>query len=191
MPPDTVKEVPPDIVKDEPPAGGKSEPAGPVRVGWLHRLFRAGVWLKGADGLLELAAGALLAVASGRQILSVARFLTQRELSEDPHDLVANALLSGAHHLAMDARGFAAAYLLVHGAVKLVLVAGLLAERRRAFPVALVVLGLFVSYQVYRVAMFGSPVLAFLTVIDIGIIALVAREWRVLERAHDTGGSGG
>ena len=165
----------------EGPAPGESAPDAPGG-GWLHRLFRAGMWLKGLDGLLELAGGIALLVLSSGQIVRVAAFVTRRELSEDPHDPVAHAILAAARHLALDVRHFAAAYLLVHGAVKVVLVAGLLAERRRAFPVALAVLGAFVAYQVYRTFASGSPVLAVLTAIDIGIIALVAREWRALER---------
>ncbi|HKK27424.1 MAG TPA: DUF2127 domain-containing protein [Gemmatimonadota bacterium] len=167
--------------KDGVPAAGWGAPAEP-RDDRLHRLFRIGTWLKGLDGLLELAGGTALLVLSRGQILRAAVFVTRRELSEDPGDPVANAILAAARHLAVDVRHFAAAYLLVHGAVKLVLVAGLLAERRRAFPVALAVLGAFVAYQVYRTFASGSLVLAGLTLVDIGIIALVAREWRVLER---------
>ncbi|HKK09110.1 MAG TPA: DUF2127 domain-containing protein, partial [Gemmatimonadota bacterium] len=160
--------------------GGTSAAPGPPadRPDRLHRLFRAGVWLKGVDGLLELAGGIALAVVPRGAVLRLARLATRRELSEDPRDPVANAILAAAHHLAVDLHSFAAAYLVVHGAVKLVLVAGLLAERRRAFPAALGVLGLFVAYQIYRTLATGSAVLAVLTLVDIGIIGLVAREWR-------------
>ena len=149
----------------------------------LHRLFRLGMWLKGLDGLLEVAGGVVLAVASRHQIAALVHQLVRGELSEDPHDVVANALLGMARHLSVGTKAFVTAYLLVHGLVKVGLVGGLLAEKRRVFPVALVVLGLFLAYQVYRLATVPSAWLAALTVVDAAILALVAREWRLLARA--------
>lgn len=149
----------------------------------LHRLFQIGLWLKGLDGLLEVAGGIVLAVASRHQIAAVVNHLVRGELSEDPGDVVANALLSLARHLSVGTATFVTAYLLVHGLVKLGLVGGLLAEKRRVFPVALAVLGLFLAYQVYRLASRPSPWLGALTVVDAVILGLVAREWRLLSRA--------
>jgi uncharacterized membrane protein len=56
------------------------------------------------------------------------------------------------------------------------------------FPIALVVLGLFLAYQVYRLATVPSVWLGALTVVDAAIVVLVAREWRVLPRAGETKG---
>ncbi|MDP2479839.1 MAG: DUF2127 domain-containing protein [Candidatus Palauibacterales bacterium] len=148
----------------------------------LHRLFRMGMWLKGMDGLVEVAGGLVLAVASQHRIATLVHHLVRGELSEDPGDLVANALLGLARHLSVGTRTFVAAYLLVHGLVKLGLVGGLLAERRRVFPVALTVLGLFLGYQVYRLAVMPSVWLGALTVVDAAILGLVAREWRLVAR---------
>ncbi len=154
----------------------------------LHQLFRVGMWLKGLDGLLEVVGGVALAVASRHQIAVLVQHLVRGELSEDPGDLVANGLLGLARHLSVGTKAFVTAYLLVHGLVKLGLVGGLLAEKRRVFPIALVVLGLFLAYQVYRLATVPSVWLGGLTVVDAFIVVLVAREWRLLARAGETKG---
>ncbi|HZF32934.1 MAG TPA: DUF2127 domain-containing protein [Candidatus Angelobacter sp.] len=60
----------------------------------MHRMFDVVVILKGLDGALEIVVGtALLFVRTGA-IMALATAATARELSEDPHDFVAN-LLSG------------------------------------------------------------------------------------------------
>jgi uncharacterized membrane protein len=53
-----------------------------------------------------------------------------------------------------------------------------------AYPVAVVVLGAFVVYEVYRATQTGSVLLPFLAALDIVVIALVIREYRVLRRAR-------
>jgi uncharacterized membrane protein len=50
--------------------------------------------------------------------------------------------------------------------------------------VAVVVLGAFVVYEVYRATQTGSVLLPFLAALDIAVIALVIREYRVLRRAR-------
>jgi len=146
----------------------------------LHRLFRVGLWLKGMDGLLEVAGGLVLLVATRHTLIRAVHHLVRGEISEDPGDLVANALLRLAGHLSVGVKVFATAYLLLHGLIKLALVGGLLAEKRRVFPVALVVLGLFLSYQLYRLVITPSAWLAALSTVDAMIFVLVWREWRTL-----------
>ena len=150
---------------------------------WRHRLFQAAVILKGIDAVLEVIGGALL-VAFGQQgIGRTVRFLTQHELTEDPHDLVAGWVLRYTRHIGVATVHFAAAYLLVHGLVKVGLAGGLIREKRWVFPVALVFLGMFVLYQLYRFQHHPSAPLAFLTVLDLAIMALVWREYVALPHA--------
>lgn len=151
---------------------------------WHHRLFQVAVILKGIDGVLEVAGGVLLLVFGKQGVGHLVRLLTQHELSEDPHDIIANLLLRSTHHLGASTVHFAATYLLVHGFVKVALVGGLLREKRWVFPIALAFLGLFVLYQVYRLAHQPSIALAGLTVLDLAIIALVAWEWEGLRQEH-------
>jgi len=62
----------------------------------LDRAFAVGIILKGLDGILEVVGGLLLLVVSPEAIDRLSRFLTQHELSEDPHDFLATHLLHAA-----------------------------------------------------------------------------------------------
>jgi uncharacterized membrane protein len=157
----------------------ESMEAAPARAKgyWRHRFFQAAVILKGIDGVLEMAGGVLFFVVGRQGVGHMVHLLTQNELSEDPHDFVANLLLRAVHHIGASTIHFAAAYLLVHGVIKIVLVGGLIREKRWVFPIALAFLSLFVLYQIYRLQHQPSYGLAGLTVLDLVIIALVWWEW--------------
>ena len=150
----------------------------------IDRVFTAGVILKAIDGLLEVAGGILFAAVDPRTLNAAVRFLTANELSEDPGDVVANAIRRMSAHLTSDMAAFAAVYLVAHGMVKLLLAAGLLRRRAWAFPTALVVLGAFVVYQSYRFAIGRSLALAVLTVADLVVIWAVWREFRLIRQAR-------
>lgn len=164
-------------VHDGPP---RQEPDRGALARWRHGLFRAAVMVKGVDGLLEIVgAGLLLAFGPGG-VSGAVRFLTQHELAEDPRDLLVGLLIRRTQRIGAGAVHFAAAYLFVHGLVKVWLVGGLIRERRWVFPVALMILGLFVVYQVIRLVRHPGGGLLFLTVFDLAIIGLVWREYRAL-----------
>lgn len=158
--------------------------AGPVSIRrWRHRLFRLGVVLKGVDGLLEVAGGVLLAALGRQGVSRTVAFLTQRELAEDPRDVVAGFLVHHVGQMAVGTLRFAVIYLLAHGAVKIWLAGGLLRERRWVFPIALAFLGAFIVYQIYRLTYLPSAALAALTVLDVVILLLVWREYMALRQA--------
>jgi uncharacterized membrane protein len=100
----------------------------------LDRTFRVSLVLKGLDGVLELVGGILLLLVTPRQIGDLARFLTQHELAQDPHDFVANSLLHLTSNLSVSASLFGAIYLLLHGLVKIVLVWAVLKNKLWAYP---------------------------------------------------------
>ena len=147
----------------------------------LDRFFYASIWLKGLHAVLEIIGGIALFLASPAFILRVVASVTQDEIAEDPNDLIANTLLSAAEKISVSSERFAALYLLSHGAVKIVLVAGLLRDRRWAYPVALAVFGVFIAYQVYRFTLTHSLGLVALTVFDLVVMWLIWREYRLRE----------
>ncbi len=100
----------------------------------LDRAFAVAIILKGLDGILEVVGGVLLLVVSPTTIDQVSRALTQHELSEDPHDFLATHVLHAAGSLTGSSLQFGAAYLLLHGVVKIVLVAALLRDKIWAYP---------------------------------------------------------
>jgi uncharacterized membrane protein len=144
----------------------------------LDRAFLIGIVLKGLDGCLEVIGGLLLLAVSPTTIDTLARALTQHELSEDPHDLLANHLLHYTGNLTGSVVHFGAAYLLSHGAVKIVLVAAVLKNYLWAYPLMIVFLLAFIGYQLYRLTFAPSVGLVALTVFDAGVTWLTWREYQ-------------
>jgi uncharacterized membrane protein len=145
-------------------------------------LFQVSVWLKGLDALLEVIGGVALLAVTPAFILRAVAFLTQDELAEDPRDLVANTSLEIARQLSVGTEHFVAFYLLTHGIVKLVLVVALLRRIRLAYPMAMVVFGAFIAYQLYRFSLSHSLGLVALSLFDFGVICVVWLECLALKR---------
>lgn len=148
----------------------------------VHLLFVIGLLAKAVDSVLEIAGGIILAFVNPAQIRGIVRLLTQHELSEDPHDLVANFLLHSAQHLSTSTKTFATVFLLWHGAVKAALVFGLLREKLWVFPTAIAAFCMFLAYQFYRYSHTHSAWLLVLSFLDIFVIVLTWLEYRRLGR---------
>ena len=148
----------------------------------IHRIFAFSVLLKGAHAVIECLGGVLLFVVSTQTIGAFVNLLTQDELVEDPDDLVAGYLHDWAQGLSIGTQHFYAIYLLSHGVIKLALVVGLLREKLWAYPASLIVLVLFVVYQVYRFALTQSLGLVVLTGLDLVVMVLIWHEYRLLRR---------
>lgn len=144
----------------------------------LDLLFLLGIFVKGLDGVIELIGGAILFFVTPAQIGSAAEAVTAHELGEDPHDLLANLLLHGTAQLDTAATSFLAAYLVVHGAVKVALIAALVVGSLRVYPWAILVLIGFLGFQLYEMVVHPSVLVAVLTVIDALLVWLTWREWR-------------
>lgn len=145
----------------------------------LDRTFFVGLILKGLDGVLELVGGVLLLIVTPAQIGAIVRLLTQHELAEDPHDFIANSLLNLVDGLNLSATLFGAAYLLLHGAVKVVLVWAVLRNHLWAYPWLIVFLGVFIAYQAYELIVAFSWGLLLLTAFDVFILVLTWREYGI------------
>ncbi|MDP5225878.1 MULTISPECIES: DUF2127 domain-containing protein [Arthrobacter] len=156
----------------------RMQPSRP-EAGLLDRFFQIGVILKGLDGVLELVGGVAMLFIKPAQIIEWVRILTQHELAEDSHDLLANALVHAASSLNSSATLFAAVYLLAHGVVKVVLVLAVLRDKIWAYPWLIAFLVLFVIYQIAEMVRHFTWSMFGLTVFDLLIIALTVREYRV------------
>jgi len=148
----------------------------------IRRIFEISVLLKGAHALIECIGGLALAFVSTEAIKDLVDALTQDELIEDPNDFVALQLLSLAQNVTVGTQHFYAFYLLSHGLIKVFLVAGLLRNKLWAYPVSLVVLGLFVVYQLYRFSYTHGLGLILLTAFDVVVMGLIWHEFRLARR---------
>ncbi len=148
----------------------------------LHWLFQIGIVFKGLDGLAELIGGFLFVFFSQDDISDFVDHITRSVLQYDPDNWIASSLRHAFDHLSTGNKILVAIYLLGHGAVKLLMVVGLLREKRWVFPVACVLLLAFIGFLIYR--MFGhfSIGLMIFTVLDAIIVALVWNEYRSLKK---------
>jgi uncharacterized membrane protein len=151
----------------------------------VHQIFEISILLKGAHALIECIGGLVLAFVSTSTIRNLVDALTQEELIEDPNDFVASHLFSLAQNFTVSTQRFYAFYLLSHGIIKVFLVFGLLRNKLWAYPASLVVLGLFIVYQLYRFSYTQGVGLLVLTVFDAIVMGLIWHEYRLV-RGHLT-----
>jgi len=148
-------------------------------------LFRLSVALKGLHAVLEIVGGIALLVVSPAFVLRTIELLTQDEIAEDPRDHIANYFLDAARHLSLSSQYFAAYYLLSHGVTKAFLVGALLKNKLWAYPLALIVFGAFIAYQLYRFTFTQSIGLIALSLFDLVVIWLIWLEYRAVKvRLH-------
>ncbi len=157
------------VVEDKPP---QKQPGK-----LFDEAFRTTLYFKGLIGLAETIGGLLLLFVKPEQIDRLANWLTQADLSRDPHDFIANHILKTAHHLTGASLIFGALYLLSHGVVKIVLVVEVLRDHLWAYIALIVVTALFIVYQIYRLTYHVTFGLSFLTILDFVIIYLTWREY--------------
>ena len=112
--------------------------------------------------------------------------LTRPELSENPGDKLALFLRHSAEQFGQGTQTFASLYLVTHGVIKVLLVAGLLRRKMWSYPASLWVLGGFIAYQCWRYAQTHSIWLVLLTALDIVVVLLVWREYRLRKRTGFT-----
>ena len=142
-----------------------------------HTFFLLSVWSKGVAGLLETIGGLLLLFIPHTGLNALVVFLTAPELAEDPTDRIATLLQRIVQELGTDTKLFASGYLIVHGIIKVFLVAGLLGRRLWSYPVSLWFLAGFIAYQAYRFFFTHSLWMIALTIVDLIVAFLVWREY--------------
>ena len=147
-----------------------------------ERLFRLALLVKAVDGAAELVGALVLLAVPGATLTSWIHEIISRDLLGPPDGSLARHFVAGTAEFASGNRTFAVVYLGCHGLVKLGLVAALLARWRPAYPVAVVVLGAFVAYELYRATQTGSVVLPILAAVDVAVIVVIVREYRLLSR---------
>ena len=146
----------------------------------IHQIFNFSVLMKGAHALIEIIGGIALYLVSTATIHSWVNFLTQEELVEDPSDFLASHLLVFAQTFSVGTKAFYAFYLLSHGLIKILLVAGLLRGKLWSYPASLAALTLFIVYQLYRYSYTHSFGLIVLTVFDVFVMVLIWHEYRLM-----------
>jgi len=103
--------------------------------------------------------------------------LTQHELIEDPRDIMANFFINISSQFTISTQYFGAFYLISHGIIKVILAILLFKRKLWAYPLAILVLIIFIIYQIYRYTLNPSALLVILTAFDIAVIVLTYIEY--------------
>ncbi|GAA5131007.1 DUF2127 domain-containing protein [Pseudonocardia adelaidensis] len=151
-----------------------------VRARRTERWFKAALLLKGLDGAAELLGAVVLLLVPAATVDRLVAEVVSRDLLGPPDGFLTRHLVAGTAEFTAGNRTFVLVYLGLHGVLKLGLVWALLRRIRPAYPVAALVLGVFVVYELVRAVHTGSVVLALLAALDVVVIALVLREYRLL-----------
>ena len=143
----------------------------------LHYAYLAAILIKGVDGAIEALAGMILAVTGPERLYEWVIRFTAPELTG--HHPALHAIRSGATRLAESSHEFVLFYLLVHGTLKLGIVAALLRGGGRwLFPLASLILTGFIAYMSWRLMVHWSGWLLGFALFDLLTLALVLNEWR-------------
>lgn len=106
------------------------------------------------------------------------------ELSEDPTDILfvmVNYLLSD-HSFYVTY--FLAFYFIFWGVIDILLSYNLIKEKLWAFPVSMVLIGLFVAYSFVRFTYTHSLVLLSVIIFDLVILLLIYKEYQKVKRCY-------
>lgn len=130
----------------------------------------------------EILSGFLFLFLSPKRISELIYMVSHKELIEDPSDFVMSHLVSLGNAFTIDAQHFASFYLLSHGLVKIAILFLLWRKKLWAYPIAIVMLVGFIAIQLQRYLVTFSPMLLFLTFLDVAMIILTVMEYRNLKK---------
>ncbi len=144
----------------------------------IDRYFRIAIFVKGFDGILEMLGGLILLFIPLSTIHGLVAFLTTHEIAQDPNAFIANYIVNLDKKITPGYQLIATIYLLVHGAIKLVLATALLKRKYHYFPLAIAFLLAFLFYGVYLVGLNHSISLGLLCIFDTLVIWLTYMEYQ-------------
>ena len=144
----------------------------------LDKAFYVSLYIKAFDGVLQLIVGTILLFIKPAQIGSHLSFFTSRSLDSDPDDVIFRSIAHYLTNLSGGSIRFAAIYLIADAIVKLVLINEVLHKRYWAYIGLIIVLTGLVIFQTYTILHNHSLLLTILTLFDLLIIYLSAKEYR-------------
>ena len=147
------------------------------------RLYFIGVSVKGVDGIVEFLLGLALLFVPSLPHAALEAAASKASSGAIPFGQFISTYLENLDGtLAQWGTWLVIAYLIAHGAIKVLLVVCLLLRLHRVYPVAVVVLGTFLAYELYLFCVKPGVTLSLFVVLDAVIIYLVIREYQQLKR---------
>ena len=155
-------------------------------------VFDLALILKAVDGALEVLGALLVLVVPPAIVVKIIDFATAGELAQDPNDPIAHAIQNAAQAFSVSNHLLITLYLVLHGSIKILLVIGIFAGKRIAYPLFMAALAIFGAYEAYRGFVRHETLLQVLAVFDLSLLVLTAYEYRrrypVLPSARDAQG---
>ena len=151
----------------------------------LDQSFRAGIAIKGFDGLLECIGGVLILFIKPSSLNEFFRVAALHDLPGKYDEIILAHLFHWTQSLAQGGKVFASVYLITHGLSKAILVTGLWMNKLWAYPLTIVVFGIFCVYQMHRYTHTHSIFLVLLTIFDLILMYLTWKEYVKLKRERD------
>jgi uncharacterized membrane protein len=149
----------------------------------IYQLFKISIILKGLISLAEVILGSLLLVIPRSIIISMAQMLAQYARYGGSYGSILNRVATELDAFTAATVVFLALYLLLRGAIKVVIITGLLKNQLWAYPASLIILGMFVLYQFYQIATQHSIFVILLTLFDLIVMYFIWREYQIV-RLH-------
>ncbi len=149
-----------------------------------HQFFKVSILLKAFNGVVEVLLGVSVFFITKTELLDLASFFARMELTEDPGDVLTHYLVHVLAQYTTTNQIFISVYLLIHGSVKIWLVYCLLKGYLWAYPTAMMIFGLFGTYQIYTYIQHPHLSLLALTFLDVLVILFTYLEYRKLMRTR-------
>jgi len=139
--------------------------------------FYGGLAIKAVSALIEFIGGFLMIILSYGQLNRLIRLIALPKLREDPEDIVMNYFITFAQNFSLRSQHWVAIYMLLHGTTKLAVIWLLWKKKLWAYPPAVFVFGMFVTYETYSYMHSQSMIMLLIIVLDIAIIVLIILEY--------------
>ena len=134
--------------------------------------------LKAVNGSFEMLAALLILFVPPSFVLKLAEFATSKEFAQDVDDPIATFIQNTAHAFTVHTHYLLAGYLALHGIVKVLLVIGIFAKKKIAYPLLMGSLAVFGAYEAYRGIVLHELLLGALAVFDLALFVLTLHEYR-------------
>ena len=146
----------------------------------LSTLFHFSMWWRIFYGSIRIVLGFVLLKMVGTPFTEIFYSLMSHEITEDPKDAIFQMLYSIIEDHSFTVTYFIAAYLLFWGVIDVALSILLLRHKLWAFHTSMVLITLFILYEMYRVTHTHSFILILVIIVDLVILYLINDEYHAL-----------
>lgn len=150
---------------------------------FVERTFNVVLVLKALFAVSEVVGGIAMIFLTPQRLQQLIHWVTQGRLHGNLNDFFIKHLLIFGQHFTGSSQWVAAIYLLSHGLIKFVVIFFLWRRILRAYPISIVVIALFIVYQLYDIITRHSITMGLATVVDIAMIVLTIMEYRRMKGA--------